>query len=185
MCTLDHSIEPRPCARAATRFVTFSCLHRNHWLAHPETRDAVNRLISDGAARGDIRLHAWVIMSNHIHLLATDGNTAVLAWTAGLRKRFALHEREQFSRFLPEEARAGAFWLRGGGTHDSSGHGRSSFRSARTSTPTRFGQSCATIRRSGSGVRLSTRLMQPVPIDRISRGLPRASSTSSGGRRPK
>ena len=115
MCTLDHSIEPRPCARAATRFVTFSCLHRNHWLAHPETRDAVTRLISDGAARGDIRLHAWVIMSNHIHLLATDANTAVLAWTARLRKRFALHEREQLSGFLPEEARAGALWLRGGG----------------------------------------------------------------------
>jgi len=72
-------------------------------------------MIADGARGDDVRLHAWVVMSNHLHVLASDGELPVLSWAASFRKRFALHERKAIAWCLPEEARTGPFWLRGGG----------------------------------------------------------------------
>lgn len=98
-----------------TALLTFSCHGRNHWLAAPKVRD---HLAGSFRAATDARLidvHAWVIMSNHVHLLASDAKTSVASWLSSFRKDFSLTGREILRNELPIEARSGRFWLRGGG----------------------------------------------------------------------
>ena len=54
-------------------------------------------------------------MSNHVHILASDGHTAVAAWLSSFRRESVLTVRRMARDALPLEARSGRFWLRGGG----------------------------------------------------------------------
>ena len=102
-------------AMPPTSFVTFSCHARNHWLASPIVRDQVAVSFAAATAGGSIDLHAWVVMSNHVHVLATDARCAVGPWLSAFRKEFSLSARNALRDELPAEARSGQFWLRGGG----------------------------------------------------------------------
>lgn len=99
----------------STKFVTFSCQGRNHWLASPRLRDLVSSEFQSATAVHALELHAWVVMSNHVHVLASDGHTPVEAWLSTFRKQFAQAARKTARDALPPEARSGQFWLRGGG----------------------------------------------------------------------
>ena len=103
----------------STWFVTFSCDGRKHWLLSPAVRDRVARALATAARDRAITLHAWVVMSNHMHVLASDGSASVAAWLLEFRKEFALAGRRELRDELPVEARTGRFWLRGGGHHRS------------------------------------------------------------------
>ena len=98
-----------------THFVTFSCQDRKPWLAHPRVRDRIAEQLKRATERNAIELHAWVCMSNHMHLLATDAAQPVHSWLVEFKRRFAQHERKSLASELPAEAMSGQFWLRGGG----------------------------------------------------------------------
>ena len=98
-----------------TYFLTFSCDGRRHWLADPAVRDALMQLLRDDCATGQIALHAWVIMTNHVHTLASGALQPTLPWVGSVKKRFALRRRPMLRSLLPPEAVHGAFWLPGGG----------------------------------------------------------------------
>ena len=98
-----------------TYFVTFSCHGRNHWLTSPMVRDHAASYFGAATDDGSIDLHAWVVMSNHVHVLATDERRTVGAWLSTFRREFALSVRNTLRCELPAEARSGQFWLRGGG----------------------------------------------------------------------
>ena len=53
------------------RFITFSCVNRRRILATPRLRDVVSSHLRDWIGPHGISLHAWVVMSNHVHLLLT------------------------------------------------------------------------------------------------------------------
>lgn len=107
--TLQQSTFP------STYFLTFSCDGRRHWLSDPVARDALLHLMRDDSDRRLIALHAWVIMTNHVHLLITDSLQPALPWAGSLKKRFAQRSRPVIHRHLPPEAVRGNFWLPGGG----------------------------------------------------------------------
>ena len=102
-------------AQPPTWFVTFSCEGRKAWLASPRVRDRIAESFRLPTEDGAIALHAWVVMSNHVHVLATDGRGSVAAWLSSFRKDFSQTARKEFGADLPEGARSGRFWLRGGG----------------------------------------------------------------------
>ncbi len=98
-----------------THLVTFSCQDRKPWLAHPRVRDRIAEQLKRATERNAIELHAWVCMSNHMHLLATDAAQPVHSWLVEFKRRFAQHERKSLASELPAEAMSGQFWLHGGG----------------------------------------------------------------------
>ena len=102
-------------AHPSTSFVTFSCNGRSHWLASPVTRDRIASAFRGATVQRLVDLHAWVVMSNHIHVLATDGADSVAAWLSSFRTEFARTDRAALGSEIPIEARRGPFWLRGGG----------------------------------------------------------------------
>ena len=106
-------------ALPSTSFVTFSCHGRNHWLSSPRVRDRIASAFGSATGGGVVELHAWVVMSNHIHVLATDGRSSVAAWLSAFRRDFALADRDAIRGELPAPAQRGQFWLRGGGHHRS------------------------------------------------------------------
>jgi putative transposase len=107
---------PHPQSTApSTYFITFSCNGRRHWLSDPVARDALMQLLRDDCDRDLIALHAWVIMTNHVHLLATGALLSALPWAGSVKKRFAQRSRPTIHRHLPPDAVRGPFWLPGGG----------------------------------------------------------------------
>lgn len=100
---------------SSTYFITFSCDGRRHWLSDPVARDALMQLLRDDADHGLVALHGWVIMTNHVHLLATGALQPVLPWAGSLKKRFAQRSRPTIRGHLPPEALRDRFWLPGGG----------------------------------------------------------------------
>ncbi len=89
-----------------SRFLTFSCRNRAHLLDGAQRKDHLVRVLRDRVAPTSIELHAWVVMSNHVHLLLTPRATPIDRWLAQLKGGFTTSLVE-----WP----GGAFWQRGGG----------------------------------------------------------------------
>ena len=53
------------------RYLTFSCLGRSPYLNDPAYRDMLADQLFTSRGHLDFRLHAWVIMPEHVHLLLT------------------------------------------------------------------------------------------------------------------
>ncbi len=56
------------------RFLTFSCYQRMDLLGSPAVRDEFERSLSQARDRLGFRLHAWVAMPNHVHLIIRPGS---------------------------------------------------------------------------------------------------------------
>lgn len=97
-----------------THFLTFSCVGRARLLADPRARDIVVEQFRRDACTRDIALHAWVVMSNHVHVLATEAELPVRQWCARAKQRTAFAIR-RLAPCAEPAAVHGAFWLRGGG----------------------------------------------------------------------
>ena len=51
------------------RFITFSCNHRLPLLGNPRIADLFVSLLSEARTRHGMKLYAWVVMPEHVHLL--------------------------------------------------------------------------------------------------------------------
>ncbi|MCX5650610.1 MAG: transposase [Planctomycetota bacterium] len=98
-------------------FLTFSCHERQHWMVTDPVRAVIREQLATDTRNRLIELHAWVIMANHIHLLATGHHMSVSAWMYRFKKATAFQLRSKCQLFLPPPAREGSFWMKGGG-HD-------------------------------------------------------------------
>ena len=108
----------------ATRHLTFSCHDRLPLFHRAATRDAFVRALLAADAAGSIRLHAWVVMPEHVHLLVSEGSEPLPAAMARLKACFARDtlrlwraERPGAVRRLVTADGKTRFWLTGGG-HD-------------------------------------------------------------------
>ena len=72
------------------RFVTFSCAQRKRLLATPQIRDLVTSRLREWIEPHDIAVHAWVVLSNHIHLLLTPRSGDLGRALAVLKKDIAI-----------------------------------------------------------------------------------------------
>ncbi|MBI1304026.1 MAG: hypothetical protein GC172_09595 [Phycisphaera sp.] len=104
-------------APSRTAFLTFSCDGRAHWLGHDATRRIIRDQLSADVTQSCIELHAWVLMSNHVHLLVTARTLSVSAWLRRFKQHTAFNIRRHAHICIDADAAAGAFWLHGGG-HD-------------------------------------------------------------------
>ncbi len=63
----------------ALHFVTFSCFHRLPLLEAPGTRETVEAVLEQTRARHQARVYAYVLMPEHVHLLANEPPGILLA----------------------------------------------------------------------------------------------------------
>jgi len=61
-------------------FATTTCLDHAHLLARAEMRDLVCRRLAADIHRYDAVLHAFCILSNHLHLLIRAPNNQTISW---------------------------------------------------------------------------------------------------------
>jgi putative transposase len=60
-------------------FITFSCYQRLPYLENPITRDLFEHCLETMRIRYDFLVHGYVVMSEHVHLLVSEPNEAILA----------------------------------------------------------------------------------------------------------
>lgn len=101
--------------RPRTAFLTFSCRQRQHWMATTDVRTVICDQLAADTSERLIELHAWIIMANHMHVLATDDRLRVSNWIRRFKQATAFQLRNGNSSQLAEPAHDGAFWMRGGG----------------------------------------------------------------------
>ncbi|MCE2883251.1 MAG: hypothetical protein LW636_12975 [Planctomycetaceae bacterium] len=76
-------------ARGETRFLTCSCVAGRRYLEGGEARRGIVREMDALVRDGSIDLHAWVVMGNHLHLLATPQCAQVERTLAVLKSNVA------------------------------------------------------------------------------------------------
>lgn len=77
--------EPRQFIRGGTYFITRRCTQRQFLLRPSKQINAVLRFcLAAAAQRFGVRIHAFVFLSNHYHLVATDRNGRLLEFVAWL-----------------------------------------------------------------------------------------------------
>lgn len=113
-----------PCG---ARFVTFSCYKRQPMLSNPQIADLFARLMRECLSQHDVKLLAWVIMPEHVHMLVERGEHDALDRPLALMKqRLAQVVIRRWQSLDSANARAclaliqdergkGRFWQRGGG----------------------------------------------------------------------
>ncbi|BAM05346.1 putative transposase for insertion sequence element [Phycisphaera mikurensis NBRC 102666] len=123
----DDADRPRKAKRQrgdprATRFMTCSCEHRLPLFHRAATRDASAENLLGVVLAGDLRLVAWVLMPEHLHLLVMGGRLPLARALGGLKSRFARDtfalwevERPAALRPLIRKDNTRRFWLTGGG----------------------------------------------------------------------
>ncbi len=104
------------------RCVTFSCVDRLPLFHREETRDAFVFALLAAAAAERFWLWAWVVMPEHVHLLASERTYALLKELGSLKGRFAYGTFRRWERERPAAAAAltrpdgtRRFWLPGEG----------------------------------------------------------------------
>jgi putative transposase len=60
-------------------FITFSCFHRLPLLDAPGTRETVEAVLEQARARHQVRVYAYVLMPEHVHLLVNEPPEILLA----------------------------------------------------------------------------------------------------------
>ncbi len=63
----------------ALHFVTFSCFHRLPLLEAPGAMETVEAVLEQTCARHQVRVYAYVLMPEHVHLLVNEPPRIVLA----------------------------------------------------------------------------------------------------------
>ena len=115
-------MEKRPFERGAIErrspgervsFLTCSCAARAHLLSEPRARTALAEHLERHAAARTVAVHAWVVMSNHVHLLVSSAAMPVVDWIRDWKRDSVAHLRAIDSEWLPSEGRSGRFWLKG------------------------------------------------------------------------
>lgn len=104
------------------RFITYSCYQRRPLLGTPALRDRYLDHLNSARRRLRLLLHAWVIMPDHIHLIAIPDGGTIAPVLRALKQGFSrkvLNEwrragdtRLEFAKVSESEYR---FWQRGGG----------------------------------------------------------------------
>jgi putative transposase len=85
MKTLERHALP-----GVARFLTCSCYRRLRLFAHDKTKDAFVAHLTATLAAHDVRLLAWVIMPEHVHLVVYPADpAAVPAFLRTLKRPFA------------------------------------------------------------------------------------------------
>ncbi|MCX5690472.1 MAG: transposase [Planctomycetota bacterium] len=107
----------------AIRFITFSCEHRLKLLANPKIADLFVESMAQARSRHGFRLYGWVVMPEHIHMLAAGTDDATLesaleslkksVATRVIRRRRLL--RAPILQRLIRPNGLARFWLKGGG----------------------------------------------------------------------
>lgn len=102
--------------------VTFSCLDRLPLFHRAATREAFSLALLAAAAAGELKLFAWVVMPEHVHLLVARGDRPIGTALGRLKSRFARSvfalwdvERPDAVARLTREDGSRRFWLRGEG----------------------------------------------------------------------
>ncbi len=90
------------------RFITFSCAQRKRLLATPRLRDLVTFQLRAWIEPHDIAMHAWVVLSNHIHLLLTPRS-------GDLGRSLAILKKDTAIAVLPHLHNERKLWQAGGG----------------------------------------------------------------------
>ena len=106
------------------RFLTFSCQHRLPLFINDDIKDRFVEHLIRAKENSHLKLFAWVIMPEHVHLLVLHERPEVTAsrFLMQLKRTFA---REILSRWreldapilnrLPDAQGRTRFWLKGGG----------------------------------------------------------------------
>jgi len=104
------------------RFVTFSCYQRLPLLNDPKTRDAFVEQIEFQRGKHQIRIAAWVIMPEHVHIILCPPDGQIGSSLRSIKQGFA---RSMLARWKTNQSsiiqslidpRGDAhFWQRGGG----------------------------------------------------------------------
>ena len=105
------------------RFITFSCEHRLNLLSNPEIADLFVDSMARARSRHRFKLYGWVVMPEHVHLLAAsadDGTleTALESMKKSVAARVILRWRRLGAPILQRLTRPDGlvrFWLKGGG----------------------------------------------------------------------
>ena len=106
MHLVDRTQLRRRGAPHEARFITFSCDARRRLLSPPQRKDHFVRLLRERVSACAIELHAWVVMSNHVHLLLTPRTARLVPWLGSLKR--------SYTQSLPGWP-GGPFWMKGGG----------------------------------------------------------------------
>lgn len=78
--------------------------NRNNCFADQQDFACFAQWLTESAARFDVRVHAWVFMSNHVHLLATPGNEC------GISNMMQAVGRRYVRYFNRRHVRTGTLW---------------------------------------------------------------------------
>ena len=81
-------------------FITFSCFHRLPCLAAPAAKEIVEAVLEEARARHQVRVYAYGIMPEHVHVLVNEPPRIVLGqflkvWKQATSRQLK-GEREQF-----------------------------------------------------------------------------------------
>ncbi len=60
-------------------FITFSCFHRLPFLDAPDPKNTVEAVLELTRARHQVRVYAYVLMPEHVHLLINEPPSILLA----------------------------------------------------------------------------------------------------------
>ena len=107
----------------STRFFTFSCNHREMLFRSDSIKDEFALHLRETSRQMEVKLSAWVIMPNHIHLLVILEHPQVKDYLRAVKSPFARDVLKRWRKSRdPIINRLGtckgtAFWLPGGG-HD-------------------------------------------------------------------
>src|SRR5262245_3046214 len=103
------------------RFLTFSCYHRLPLFFDDDLKDEFAQRLAAARVQLAFRLHAWVVMPEHVHQLLTPAGT-VTAIVTILKTNFARRALNRWratdpslvARLVDSEGLT-RFWLKGGG----------------------------------------------------------------------
>ncbi len=106
-----------------TRFITFSCQSRMRLLDTDGSKDRFVNSLATTRARYAMRVYAWVVMPEHVHVLvAPEQTSSISAALRFLKQSSAQREIDRMRRendlLLPLITNAegqARFWLKGGG----------------------------------------------------------------------
>jgi putative transposase len=78
-------------------FITISCYRHTHILDTPAARDTLQRILEETRQKYLFHVLGYVFLSNHIHLLVTEPETANLSTAIQvLKQRFSRTRSEEF-----------------------------------------------------------------------------------------
>ena len=78
-------------------FITISCYRHSHILATPEARNTLQQILEETRQKYSFHILGYVFLSNHIHLLVTEPETANLSTAIQvLKQRFSRTRSEEF-----------------------------------------------------------------------------------------